>query len=109
VTDDRPLASDGSVTPPAWTLLSNHGHVLVCLALDPEVRMRDIATQVGITERAVQIIIRDLIEAGLVTATKVGRRNRYTLVRSQTFRHPLEANVHIGAFTDLVRAGRPDH
>ena len=90
-------------------MLSNHGHVLVCLALDPEVRMRDIAAQVGITERAVQIIVHDLIEAGLVLATKVGRRNRYTVVRSQTFRHPLEANVEIGAFTDLVRAGRSGH
>jgi hypothetical protein len=95
-------------TAPAWTLLSNHGHVLVCLALDPEVRMRDVAIQVGITERAVQMIVHDLIEAGLVVATKVGRRNRYTVVRSQTFRHPLEANVQIGPFTDLMRAGRLD-
>ena len=108
MTDDRQLASGAGGTRPAWTLLSDHGHVLVCLALDPEVRMRDIAVQVGITERAVQIIIRDLTDAGLVTASKVGRRNRYTVVRSQRFRHPLEANVRIGPFTDLVLAGRPD-
>jgi predicted transcriptional regulator len=92
---------------PSWTLLSNHGHVLVCLALDPEVRMRDVAARVGITERAVQVIIRDLVEAGMVVATKVGRRNRYTVIRSQKFRHPLEAHVQIGPFTDLVRADRP--
>ena len=88
---------------PEWTLLSNHGHVLVCLAIDPEMRMRDIATQVGITERAVQHIVKDLTDAGLVVAHKVGRRNRYTLVEAQRFRHPLEAHVRIGAFADLVR------
>ena len=108
MTDLERHRPSGAGTAPAWTLLSNHGHVLVCLALDPEVRMRDVAIQVGITERAVQMIIHDLVEAGLVVATKIGRRNRYTVVRSQTFRHPLEAGVHIGAFTDLVRAGRTD-
>lgn len=108
MTDLEPVAAPASGTAPTWTLLSNHGHVLVCLALDPEIRMRDVAVRVGITERAVQMIIHDLTEAGLVVATKIGRRNRYTVVRTQTFRHPLEANVHIGAFTDLVRAGRTD-
>ncbi len=88
---------------PAWTLLSNHGHVLVCLALDPEVRMREVAVRVGITERAVQQIIRDLVDAGLVVVEKVGRRNRYTLAESQPLRHPLEAHVHIGEFADLMR------
>lgn len=87
--------------------MSNHGHVLVCLALDPEVRMRDIADQVGITERAVQLIVRDLQEEGFVVTHKVGRRNRYAVVNSQRFRHPLESDVRIGAFTDLVRDSRP--
>jgi hypothetical protein len=108
VTDNQRTASGAAVDAPAWTLLSNHGHVLVCLALDPEVRMRDVAVQVGITERAVQIIIRDLTEAGFVVTTKVGRRNRYSVIRSQRFRHPLEANVRIGPFTDLVLAGRTE-
>lgn len=90
-----------------WTLLSNHGHVLVCLALDPEVRMRDVAEQVGITERAVQLIIRDLQDEGFVVARKVGRRNHYTVVRSQRFRHPLEAHLRIGSFTDLLTATAP--
>ena len=90
------------MTRPAWTLMSNHGHVLVCLARHPEIRMRDVATAVGITERAVQQIVRDLEEAGFVVTEKVGRRNRYTLVRSQHFRHPLEAHLRIGRFTDLL-------
>lgn len=88
---------------PPWTLLSNHGHVLVCLALDPDARMREVASRVGITERAVQVIIRDLAEAGLVVVQKVGRRNRYTLAEEQPFRHPLEAHVRIGSFADLLR------
>jgi predicted transcriptional regulator len=91
------------VDKPAWTLLSNHGHVLVCLAIDPDARMREVAVRVGITERAVQQIIRDLVDAGLVTAEKIGRRNRYTLAEAQPLRHPLEAHVRIGDFADLMR------
>lgn len=88
---------------PSWTLLSNHGHVLVCLALDPQLRMRDVATQVGITERAVQLIIRDLVKAGFVVASRVGRRNSYTVLRAQQLRHPIEAHVRVGEFLDLFR------
>ena len=84
-------------------MLSNHGHVLVCLALDPGVRMRDVATSVGITERAVQLIISDLIDAGFVAVERVGRRNSYTLSSEQRFRHPLEAHVRVGDFLDLFR------
>jgi predicted transcriptional regulator len=105
VTESQRLQTRGPGAP-AWTLLSNHGHVLVCLALDSEMRMRDIAAQVGVTERAVQMIIHDLTEAGLVVAAKVGRRNSYALNRSQRFRHPLEAHVQIGSFVDLVRGSR---
>jgi predicted transcriptional regulator len=67
-------------------------------------RMRDVAQRVGITERAVQLIIRDLTEAGFISAERVGRRNRYTLARGSHFRHPLEQHVRIGDFLDLVRA-----
>ena len=91
---------------PSWTLMSNHGHVLVCLALDPEVRMRDVATQVGITERAVQLIIRDLVDAGFVVANRVGRRNSYTLSPEPRLRHPVEAHVRVGEFLDLFVGGR---
>jgi predicted transcriptional regulator len=87
-----------------WTLLSNHGHVLVCLALDPDMRMREVAQRVGITERAVQLIVHDLTEAGFVSAERVGRRNRYTLSTTSVFRHPLEAHVRVEQFLDLVRA-----
>ncbi len=87
---------------PGWTFLSNHGHVLVSLAADPDARMRDIAAWVGITERAVQMIVADLEEAGYVLRERVGRRNRYTVVRAGRFRHPREDHVQVGDFLDLV-------
>ncbi|NIH65578.1 helix-turn-helix transcriptional regulator [Modestobacter marinus] len=91
---------------PGWTFLSNHGHVLVSLALDPDVRMRDVAALVGITERAVQMIVRDLEDAGFVVRQRVGRRNRYTVVTRGHFRHPLEDHVRVGDFLALVTGDR---
>lgn len=87
-----------------WTFLSNHGHVLVCLAQDPDVLLREVAAQVGITERAVQQIVSDLEAAGFLTRSRVGRRNRYDVRRAGRFRHPLEAGVSVGDFLDLVAA-----
>ncbi len=78
-----------------WTLLSNHGHVLVCLSRDSEARLRDVASDVGITERAVQKIVRDLQDGGMISVTKSGRRNSYRVHKKQTLRHPLEADCKI--------------
>ena len=91
----------------AWTFLSNHGHVLVCLARDPDARMRDVAEAVGITERAVQQIVRDLVAQGYLRKDKVGRRNHYEVVREASFRHELEAHVTLGEFVGLVVDGVP--
>lgn len=85
-----------------WTFLSNHTHILVCLSRDPEIRLRDIAELVGITERAVSKLLSELEEAGAITRTKEGRRNVYTVHRDQHFRHPLEANASVGDLLDLV-------
>lgn len=90
-----------------WTFLSNYGHVLVCLGRDPDARMRDVASAVGVTERAVQQIVRELVSQGYVEKEKVGRRNRYRVVRSAHFRHHLEADVTLGAFADLVLGRDP--
>jgi DNA-binding Lrp family transcriptional regulator len=73
-----------------WTFLTNHALVLVCIARNPEVRLRDIAIAVGITERAVQTIVAELEEAGYLTRSRVGRRNRYQMHATQPLRHPLE-------------------
>ncbi|MGA8845699.1 MAG: winged helix-turn-helix domain-containing protein [Nocardioides sp.] len=85
-----------------WTFLSNYGHVLVALARDREARMRDVAEGVGITERAVQQIVRELVDQGYLMREKVGRRNRYEVVRAAHLRHDLEAEVSVGDFLDLI-------
>lgn len=92
----------GQVEKPAWTFLSNHAHVLVCLARDPDVRLRDVAELVGITERAAQMLVSDLEEAGYVRRERVGRRNRYHLTRRTRLRHPLEDHVRVGDLLDVL-------
>ena len=67
--------------PRPWTFLTNHAQVLLCLADAPDIRLRDVAERVGITERAVQRIVADLSQAGYVKRDRVGRRNRYTVDR----------------------------
>jgi DNA-binding MarR family transcriptional regulator len=79
-----------------WTFLTNHGRVLLALAEDPDVRLRDIAAQVGITERAAQMIVSDLEAEGYITKQRVGRRNHYALDRRKKFRHPHEAGHRVG-------------
>jgi DNA-binding MarR family transcriptional regulator len=81
-----------TATTAEWTFLTNHTHVLVCLHRDANQRIRDIATQVGITERAVQRIIHDLIAAEFLTVEKDGRRNHYRVLDRAPLRHPLESH-----------------
>ncbi|MEE4174759.1 MAG: winged helix-turn-helix domain-containing protein [Xanthomonadales bacterium] len=90
-----------------WTLFSNHGHVLVVLSRDPDARLRDVAQIVGITERAVQKIVRDLQNGGFVTVTKHGRRNRYRLRQNQPLRHTLEAHCTVGELLEMVNRHAP--
>lgn len=78
-----------------WTFLSNHAHVLVCVARDSNARVRDIAVEVGITERAVQKILADLEEAAVVRRVREGRRNRYEVDGRQPLRHPLEGHRRV--------------
>src|SRR4051812_38564200 len=73
-----------------WTFLTNHLHVLLYLYRNPDQRLRDVATAVGITERMVQRIIVELVEAGYLKISKDGRRNRYDVNSKLRLRHPLE-------------------
>ncbi len=91
----------------AWTIFSNHGHVLVCLARDPESRLRDVAADVGITERAVQKIVRDLQDGGMVSVTKHGRRNRYHINLKQTLRHDLESHCTLSELVKFIDVNKP--
>lgn len=84
-----------------WTVFSNHGHVLVCLAKNNEARLRDVAADVGITERAVQKIVRELQQAGFVSISKHGRCNRYDVNSGKNLRHPLQASCTVG---ELLKA-----
>jgi DNA-binding MarR family transcriptional regulator len=87
----------------SWTFLTNHAHVLICISRDDEVRLRDIATLVGITERATQKIVSDLALAGYLTIERIGRRNHYRVQPKQRLRHPLERTHRIGEVLDLLR------
>ena len=89
-------------TTSGWTFLTNHMHVLLCIASDPTIRQRDVAQQVGITERSAGAIIADLEHAGYVTKTRIGRRNEYAIARNVALRHPLEEHHDIGELIDLL-------
>ena len=85
-----------------WTFLSNHLHVLICLASEPDVRLRQVAEQVGITERAVQRIVGELEDAGIITREREGRRNHYEIHADVPLRHPLEAHHTVGELVSLL-------
>ncbi|HJY57394.1 MAG: winged helix-turn-helix domain-containing protein [Streptosporangiaceae bacterium] len=87
-----------------WTLLTGHGHVLVEIARDPEARIRDISTAVGLTERTVQAIVADLETAGYLTRTRAGRRTKYTVNHDSLFRHSAQEGLRIGPFLALLSA-----
>lgn len=85
-----------------WTFLTNHAHVLFCLTKDPDIRLRDVADQVGITERAVQRIVTELETAGFITRQRNGRRNSYIVHRHHPLRHPIEGHRSINDLLNLI-------
>ena len=85
-----------------WTFFSNHAHVLICLARNPDQPLRDVALSVGITERAVQRIVADLEEAGFLARERVGRQNHYRIYSKRKLRHDLESHRSIGDLLDVV-------
>lgn len=109
VVDADPLAADMTATDPvqppktAWTFLTNHARVLLCVAQRPGVRMRDVAQFVGITERYVQRILADLESAGYVSRVHQGRRNHYEVHVDLPLRHPTEQHHQVSALLELMR------
>lgn len=79
-----------------WTFLTNHAHVLLCVAANPQILLRDVATLVGVTERAAQRIVGELEQEGYLARERVGRRNTYRLNADRPLRHPLDEGHHIG-------------
>ena len=92
-----PTSGSGAV---GWDFLTNHANVLICVADDPGIRLRDIATAVGITERAAHRILSELVEEGYVLRERHGRRNRYQVKPDLPLRHPLVDGREVG---DLLK------
>ena len=87
-----------------WTIFTNHCHVLICIASDPTLRMRDLAARVGITERAVQHIVADLRDAGYLSLERRGRRNHYDVHTLRPMRHPVEGHRLVSELLDTIEA-----
>jgi DNA-binding MarR family transcriptional regulator len=87
----------------SWTFLTNHTQVLLCIAQDGDIRLRDVAERVGITERAAQRIVADLVEAEIIDRRRVGRRNHYLINRQAAMRHAAQAEHRVGPLLDLLR------
>ena len=92
-----------SVEGKPWTFVTSHTQVLLCIAEDREVRLREVADKVGITERAAQRILADLVESGYVTRARIGRRNHYTINPTVQMRHELQRGLAIGSLLELLR------
>ena len=102
----RPLAKAPPATaPPAtarWTFLTNHSHVLILLSQNSSLVLREVAVRVGITERAVQRIVADLEEAGVIERERVGRQNHYRIRTDLALRHPIEAHRTVRDLVGII-------
>lgn len=97
-----PSAAEERRSSARWTFLTNHAHVLIALHARPDLVLREVAVEVGITERAVQRIVQDLEEEGFIRREKVGRKNHYEVLADQALRHPIEAHRNIGDLLKLI-------
>lgn len=103
--DGRSPKTDGRS--PRWDFLTNHAHVLICVARDPGARLRDIAAAVGITERAAHRIVSELVDEGYVSRERQGRRNHYEVKSDLPLPHPLAAEREVGDLLKLLGTPRP--
>ncbi|MCF2528789.1 helix-turn-helix transcriptional regulator [Yinghuangia soli] len=106
------MGEDGAGPRSTWTFLTHHARVLGAVAAEPEIRVREIAAQCELTDRAVQSILSDLEQAGYLTRTRVGRRTMYQVLTGTELRHPGQAGMPIEDLLALLRfesgaAGRP--
>lgn len=85
-----------------WTFLTNHAHTLICIARDPGIRLRDVAERVGVTERAAQRIVSDLVDAGYLDRLREGRRNSYRIRADRPMRHPVEHGHRVGEILEVL-------
>ena len=85
-----------------WNFFSNYAHVLVCLAENPDARLRDVAERVGITERTALRLVTQLEQAGILSRVKEGRRNSYIIEPNERLRHPIEAHCTVGELLETI-------
>jgi hypothetical protein len=95
------MMKDGT---PSWTFLTNHAQVLVCIADDPGVRLREIGERVGITERAAHRIVVELAAAGYITRQRNGRRNQYTINADLPVHDPIAGEQNVGQLLEILSA-----
>ena len=88
--------------PPRWDFLTNHAHVLVCVARDPGIRLRDIAAAIGITERAAHRIVSELVDEGYLVRKRQGRRNHYEVKTKLPLPHPLAEELEVGDLLEVL-------
>ena len=91
-----------------WTFFTNHAHVMFCISRDPDVRLRDVAEQVGITERATQRIVAELEEAGYLQHERHGRRNHYEIIDDTPLRHSIEDHIELGDLLQILEPQSSD-
>lgn len=101
-TSTKSARSDPEKPASGWTFLTNHAHVLTVLHNHPAKVLREVAVEVGITERAVQRIIQDLEEDGIIERQRVGRQNKYRIMLDQPLRHPIESHRLVGDLLKLT-------
>jgi DNA-binding Lrp family transcriptional regulator len=100
-TADSPVSTEAGPTP-AFGFLTNHGLVLLCIAHDPQIRMRDIAATVGITERAAQRIVADLVESGYLSRQRIGRRNLYSVRLDLAVAVPTRRDLDLNSLLNVL-------
>lgn len=108
IREARPGTPGEPASPHRWTFLTNHAHVLITIARDPEMTLREVAFLVGITERAAQKIVADLEANGYLTRTRHGRRNSYTVATSRPFRHPVTAGHAVDELLEILISPPPN-
>lgn len=102
---ELPREGGNPVDRPSWTLLTNHGHVLLAVAADPDARVADIAARVGITTRSALGILKDLEEGGYLLRNRRGRRRHYEVRPHEHFRHPSTAQHEVGELLAIFASG----
>jgi hypothetical protein len=105
VSNDQSIQTRRVLSRSEWTLLSNHGHVLICIADDPDARLRDVADRVGVTERSAFALVNDLVNAGVIERSRIGRRNSYVVNRNASLGRLLQDSASVGRLLASIGIG----